>query len=55
MNLLNQEIQAIQNTLAKLNKEKEKLPVNHPRRIQVDKNIGLLNDQLKERLERERL
>lgn len=55
MNLLNQEIQAIQHTLSILKSEKRKYDCDDPRTEQLNERIKALNKELEIRLEKARL
>ncbi len=55
MNLLNQEIQAIQHTLSILKSEKSNYANDDPKAMKLDEKIRVLNKELKIRLEKARL
>ena len=55
MNLLNQEIQAIQHTLSTLKSEKSNYANDDPKAMKLDEKIRVLNKELKIRLEKARL
>ena len=55
MNLLNQEIQAIQHTLSILKSEKSNYANDDPKAMKLDEKISVLNKELEIRLEKARL
>lgn len=55
MNLLNQEIQAIQHTLSILKSEKSNYVTDDPKAMKLDEKIRVLNKELELRLEKARL